>query len=262
MAREPSAGRRPAGTGLFMRSVLDYAAHRPGEPVTVLQAGCVTAGDDLDIAALRAARCVLTLTLLDDDNKVTRTAVAARQDLRGAALGDLRTVPLAPRSADIVHCPMLLDRIRNAELVLGRLVDALRPGGMLLLRTADRQSAAGLLDRALPGPLRAAAWRRLRPGEPGPYPAVYEEVASPRGIQAFVTRHGLVIAHRETRSGLAGRRRPVLGAARAMVAAASRGRRSAAHDELAYVIRKPEDRFARLLAPDARSPERRPPERQ
>jgi hypothetical protein len=115
------------------------------------------------------------------------------------------------------------------------------------LRAADRNSAAGFLDRVLPGPLRALAWRSLRPGEPGPYPAVYEELTSARGIHAFVTRHGLVIGGRETRSTLAGRRRPVLAAARALVAAATRGRLTATHDELAYVIHKPEDRFARVL---------------
>jgi hypothetical protein len=39
----------------------------------------------------------------------------------------------------------------------------------------------------------------------------------------------------------------VLAAARRLVAVATRGRLTAAHDELGYVIRKPEDRFARVL---------------
>jgi hypothetical protein len=239
------------GIGLFTQSVLDYAAQRPGQVVCVLQAGCTTAARDLDLAALRASRSV-SLTLIDDDNHVTRAALASRPDLGQATLGELRTVPLVSRSADIVHCCMLLDRISHAELVLGRLVDTLRPGGMLLLRTADRQSAAGFLDRAMPRPLRTLTWRSLQPGEPGPYPAVYEQLASARGVQLFTARHGLVIARREVASSLADgragrRRRPIVRAARGLVALLSRGRLTAAHDELAYVIRKPEDRFARVL---------------
>jgi SAM-dependent methyltransferase len=234
--------------GLFTQTALAYAGHRLGRPIVVLQAGCATAGGDLDLTALTASCSELALTLLDDDNEVTRAAVASRPDLHAAALGDLRAAPLVPRSVDIVHCCLLLDRISHAELVLGRLVNALRPGGLLLLRTADRQSAAGFLDRTLPRPLRALTWRSLRPGEPGPYPAVFEQLTSARGIQLFATRHGLVISRRETSSRLEGRRRrPIVAALRGLVAAATRGRLTAGHDELRYVIRKPEDGFARVL---------------
>jgi SAM-dependent methyltransferase len=238
----------PASAGLFTRAALEYAAHRPDQALVILQAGCITAGSDLDLASLRVRGHELALTRVDDDNEITRAAVAGRTDPEPVVLGELRTVPLRPRSADIVHCSLLLDRISNAELVLGRLVDALRPGGLLLLRTADRDTAAGLLDRMLPGPLRAAVWHRLRPGEPGPYPAIYSQLTSARGIQLFAARHGLVIGQRETCSRLEGRRRhPVIRTVRGLVAALSRGRLSAAHDELRYVIRKPEDRFARVL---------------
>jgi len=244
------AGRSPAATGamLFTQSALEYAAHRSGEAVVVLQAGCATAGGDLDLGALRASGYGVSLTMLDDDNEATRAAVAGRPELHTAVLGELRAAPLLPRSADIVHCCLLLDRISHAELVLGRLVDALRPGGLLLLRTADRETAAGFLDRALPRSLRRLAWRSLRPDEPGPYPAVYEQLASARGIQLFVARHGLVISRREVCNRLDGRRRrPVIRTARKLVAGATRGRLTAAHDELRYVIRRPEDRFARVL---------------
>jgi SAM-dependent methyltransferase len=236
------------GAGLFTETALDHAGHRAGQPIVVLQAGCATAEGDLDLTALGASCPDLTVTLLDDDNEVTQAAVTGKPELLAAVLGDLRAAPLMPRSADIVHCCLLLDRISHAELVLGRLVDALRPGGLLLLRTADRESAAGFLDRTLPRPLRALTWRSLRPGEPGPYPAVFDQLTSPRGIQLFATRHGLVISRRETSSRLEGRKRhPIVRAARRLVAAATRGRLTAAHDELRYVIRKPEDRFARVL---------------
>lgn len=245
----PGASRPGPGiqTGLFTRSVIDYAAHRPGQLISVLQFGCVTAGSDLVLAGPDARRYQFAVTMLDEDNAMTRAAVDRQSDLSGVILGDLRAVPLTPRSVDVVHCCRLLERISDTEILLSRLVDALRPGGLLLVRTADRQTAAGFLDRALPRPLRALAWRSLRPGEPGPYPAVYEPLTSARGLQAFVTRHGLVICGREATSALAGQGHPVIGSARALIAAASRGRLSAAHDELGYVIRKPEDRFARVL---------------
>ena len=255
-ARAPNASlRRPGAaragsrtsTGLFTRSVLDYAAHQSGQVISVLQLGCVTAGSDLDLTGQDARRYRFAVTMLDDDNAVTRSAVARQPGLSQAILGDLRAVPLTPRSVDVVHCGRLLDRISHTEILLSRLVDALRPGGLLLVRTADRQTAAGFLDRTLPRPLRALTWRRLRPGEPGPYPAVYEPLTSARGLQAFATRHGLVVAGREATSELAVQRRPVIAASRAVVSAVSRGRLTAGHDTLGYVIRKPEDRFARIL---------------
>lgn len=233
---------------LFTRAVLDYAAHRAGQPLTMLQAGCATAGADPDIARLRAAGCQVAVILVDDDTQSARAAVAARPELASCVLGDLRTTPLAPRSFDVVHCALLLERISNAELVLDRIVESLKPGGLLLLGTADRDCAAGFLDRRLPGSLRAAIWRRQRPGEPGPYPAVYEYLVSGRGIQSYVLRRGLVIARRQAPDLQAGLRRPRgLLLARRLVARLSAGRLTSAHDELRYVIRKPESGFARVL---------------
>jgi SAM-dependent methyltransferase len=233
---------------LFTRAVLDYAAHRAGQPLTMLQAGCATAGGDPDMPRLRAAGCQVAVSLVDDDTLSTRAAMAARPELASCVLGDLRTTPLPPRSFDVVHCALLLERISNAELVLDRIVESLKPGGLLLLGTADRDCAAGFLDRRLPGSLRAAIWRRQRPGEPGPYPAVYEYLVSGRGIQSYVLRRGLVIARRQAPDLQAGLRRPRgLLLARRLVARLSAGRLTSAHDELRYVIRKPESGFARVL---------------
>ena len=62
--------------------------------------------------------------------------------------------PIPQRAYDVVYCALLLERVHHVELVLDRLVSALKPGGLLLLRTGDRYSAAALLDRLLPGPVR------------------------------------------------------------------------------------------------------------
>jgi SAM-dependent methyltransferase len=237
---------------LFTQAVLGYAAHRPGQPIALLQAGCATAGDDPDTGRLRAAGCDVAVSLIDDHHPAVRAAVTAHQELSACKLSDLRMAPLAPRSVDIVHCARLLERISHAELVLDRLVDALKPNGLLLLQTGDRDCAAGFLDRMLPRPLRALIWRSQKPGEPGPFPAVYERLVSQRGIEAYVLRRGLVIAQRQVlsqrtagTSGRLGRAAPKL--AGRIVERLSRGRLTSAHDELRYVIRKPEDPFARVL---------------
>jgi len=214
-----------------------------------LQAGAATAGD-LGTDGLRASGSDIAVSLIDEDEPVTRAAVAMSPQLADCTLGDLRRVPLPPRAFDIVQCASLLERIRHAELVLDRLIGAIKPGGLLLLRICDRDSAAGFLDRRLPETLRRVIWRKRRPGEPGPYPAVYEQLTSARGVQAYALLRGLVIAERRALGGMAG------GlpsgpygflTAQKLIAWLSRGRLTGAHEELLYVLRKPESRDARIL---------------
>jgi SAM-dependent methyltransferase len=245
LTAEPPGGE---GADLFTRSVLGYATGRPGQPLALLLAGAATADGALDLCRLRSESCELAISTIDSDDDVVAMAVAATAAGAGCTLGDLRTVPLPPRSFDAAVCSLLLDRIRHAELVLDRLVDALKPGGLLLLQIRDRDCAAGFLDRQLPAGLRAMAWRSTRPGQPGPYPAVYEQLVSARGIQTYVLRRGLVIAHRQALDSLAGRRRPwwLLLTCR-LVTLLSRSGLPWSHDEFRFVIRKPEDRFARVL---------------
>jgi SAM-dependent methyltransferase len=243
----PAATAATGTADVFTRFALEHAARRPGRPIAVLQAGCTTAGQDPDLTALRARGHDVDISYIDDGSAVTRAAVAGRADLVAAELGDLRLVVLRPRSFDIVHCSLLLHRISHAEVVLGRLVASLRPGGLLMLRITDTDSAAGFLDRRMPDMLRSLAWRAGRPGQPGPHPAIYEPVASARGIEAFLSRHGLTIAHRDQGSspGWAVDGRAWFAAR--LVSRLSRGRLCCDHDELRYVVRRPEDRFARVL---------------
>ncbi|HTZ94731.1 MAG TPA: methyltransferase domain-containing protein [Streptosporangiaceae bacterium] len=231
----------------FTRFAAEYAAQHRDRPICILQAGCTTTGPELDLAAVRASGVDLVVSQVDDDCSAARAVAESRPELRSATLAELRQLPLAPRSLDIVQCSMLLHRIGHAELVLGRLVDGLRPGGLLLLRTADRQTAAGVLDRMLPEFARVMAWRMARPGEPGPFPARYEPIASERGVEAFVSRHGLVIANRQTRRTVHGPGLIAAAVGRTLIGWLSGGHFTSGHDELHYVIRKPEDQFARVL---------------
>ena len=239
----------PAEAGLFARYTRDYVTGHDGHQITILQAGCTTADGDLGVSVLREAGADIVVSLIDDDQPVTRAALSADESLAGCVRGDLRTVPLPQRSHDIVLCALLLQRINHAELVLDRLVATIRPGGLLLLRFSDRDSSGGFLDRVMPLAARTAVWRKRRPGRPGPYPAVYERLSSVRGVQAYALMRELVIAERQALGGLAGALAEPRGflAAQKLVARLSRGRLTAAHEELVYILRKPEDRFARIL---------------
>ena len=239
----------PADDGLFVRYTRDYVTGHDGQQIMILQAGCTTAGSDLGVGVLREEGADIAVSLIDDDQPVTRAALGMDAGLAGCVQGDLRTVPLPPRSYDIVLCALLLQRVKHAELVLDRLVAAIRPGGLLLLRFSDRDSCGGFLDRVMPSVARNAVWRKRRPGRPGPYPAVYERLSSVRGVQAYALKRELVIAERQALGGLAGVLAEPRGflAAQKLVAWLSRGRLTAAHEELLYVLRKPEDRFARIL---------------
>lgn len=231
---------------VFAQPVRDYVCQYFGRPVSVLQAGCVTPLDELGLDKLRESGFEINVVTVEVDRPAF-DAAAGGDDVR---VGDLRTIPLPPRGFDIVHCSLLLDRIKHVALVLDRLGAALRPGGILLLRIRDRDCAAGFLDRKLPGWVRRAVWTRLYPGQPGPFPAVYEPTASARGIAAYMLMRGMVIDRRRAVRTLPpqpARLSRGLSAARAMVALASRGRLTDAHDEVLFVIRKPEDRFARVV---------------
>ncbi len=248
---------------LFAQPVHDYLGQALGRPLVVLRAGGQAPIEELGLDQLRASGYEVSVTTVDEDYPGARAALgtlaggtadapASRAPAgRGPViLGDLRSVPLPPRSFDVMYCGFLLDRIPHAALVLDRFGAALRPGGLLLLRIRDRDCAAAALDRRIPEPLRRILWARLHAGEPGPFPAIYDPVSSARGMQAYASAHGLVITRRETArtaTGPPGRLSGAVDAARALIAWLSRGRLTDDHDELLYVIRKPEDQFARLV---------------
>jgi len=246
---ESPAAHGPSDGDLFARYTRDYVTAREGQQVTILRAGCTTADEDLGVGALRASGADITVSLIDDDQSATRAALSEDESLAGCVHGDLRTLPLPPRSYDIVLCALLLQRIRNAELVLDRLVASIKPAGLLLLRFSDRDSAAGFLDRTLPAAARRALWRGRRADQPGPYEAVYERLSSARGIQSYALKRELVIAERRALGGLAGGLAEPYAflTGQKLITSLSRGRLTAAHEELLYVLRKPEDRFARIV---------------
>lgn len=238
---------------IFARPVRDCARQSLGRPVRVLRAGALTPLDELGLSQLQDRGYEFTVVTVDQPGPWAPPASAPGGDVR---LGDLRAVPLPPRSFDIVHCALLLDRIRHVELVLDRLIAALRPGGFLLLRIRDRDCALGLLDRRLPRPARRRLRARMDPAAAGrrgafsSFPAVYEKIASDHGIQEYARMRGLFVTQRETVRTWPDdpdRLARTVAATCRLVGRLTRGRLTDAHDEVLYVIRKPEERFARVV---------------
>ena len=251
-----TAGRDSLGTdvktkGFFAEPLHDYTVRRLGRPVTVLQAGCLAPLRELGIGELAGGGFEISVTAVDADHPLAKRALEdARTGYDDVIVGDLRTVPIRQRAYDIVYCAGLLERVEHVELVLDRLVSALKPGGLLLMRVRDRYTAAALLDRLLPGPARKALWSRLRPGTPGPFPAVYEKAVCDAGIASYTLMRGLVIAARGTELTLPSEPVRLSSSMRVTYAAISRltrGRFGDSHDELLYVIRRPQDQFARVV---------------
>jgi SAM-dependent methyltransferase len=236
----------PATQGdVFSHRIRELRTEQLGRRLDILIAGCGH-GDLVDME-----RVETRITGIDEDLPVLRASVASRGYLDARFLGDLRAAPLLPRTFDVVHAAFLLERVRHTELVLDRMVNALRPGGLLLIRMRDRASAYGFCDRFLPGRLRRFLWPRFTPpGVVGPLPAIYEQVASREGIHSYCLMRGLMIA--EDYSGASG---PALRGPHAKLARfacrvvekLSGDRLPATRDEITLVIRKPQNHFARLI---------------
>ncbi|MEU1724120.1 methyltransferase domain-containing protein [Actinomadura sp. ATCC 39365] len=227
---------------LFGQRIREHWAGRFSRRLDLLVAGCAH-DEPLDVEPLEARA-----TGADEDHPVIRDVVEERADLVAWSLGDLRCVPLQHRAYDVIHLSFLLERVQHAELVFDRLLQSLRPGGLVLLRMRDRKSAYGLLDRLTPSWLRRALWRTLvAPGTPGPLPVVYEPLASSDGMHAFCLSRGLMITDDERRISGPARAGRLGAAAVALVDRLSGGRYPASHDEITMVIRKPQHHFARLL---------------
>jgi SAM-dependent methyltransferase len=226
---------------LFEARVREYAyAH--ARVLRILEAGCGRRWD-LDLAGVD-----FCLTGVDVNADSMRMRIENEGDLDEAIVGDLREVALSPEFYDVIYCSFLLEHVAGAEKVLDRLLAALKPGGLLLLRIPDGDSVYGFMARNSPHWLHVQYKRRIQrkklagtPGH-GPFPTVYDPVISWKGITAYCARKGVEIVdayssnfHLDHFGGLA----QVADRGLRWVAWASRGRLTADHNNLALVIRKP-----------------------
>lgn len=64
------------------------------------------------------------------------------QDMDVPIVGDLCTVQLPEGSFDVVYSAFVLEHVQQADTALENFVRWLRPGGLLILRLPERNSAS------------------------------------------------------------------------------------------------------------------------
>jgi SAM-dependent methyltransferase len=181
---------------------------------------------------------------------IDEDGLAARTDLDSKVLADLRTVEMPEGSADVIYNAYVLEHVEGAEQVLDNFVRWLRPGGVLLLKIPDGESVFGWLAKRTPFASHVLVHRVVRrnknAGKPGhaPFPTVYDPVVSRSGIHAYCAKRNLIIEEEvatNSAPGRLGRLAFLVNVPLRLMALASGGRLTAAHNNLVYVIRKPSD---------------------
>jgi SAM-dependent methyltransferase len=122
-----------------------------------------------------------------------------QKDLDEAIVGDLSTFDFPHEEYDLIYCSYVLEHAKNAEKVLDNLIETLKPGGVLVLRIPDLDTAYTFLAKITPFWFHVF-YRRffegdINAGMPGydPFPTVFEPIVSRQGILEYCQQKDLII---------------------------------------------------------------------
>ena len=90
------------------------------------------------------------LTGIDLDADALKHRVEVQRDLHEAVVGDLQTVSMQAEKFDVIYCSFVLGHIDGARGVLLRFKEWLKPGGSLIIKIPDPQSAHGFAAKLTP----------------------------------------------------------------------------------------------------------------
>jgi SAM-dependent methyltransferase len=187
------------------------------------------------------------LTGIDLDADALRLRETEQKDLDSAIVGDICTADLPQGAFDVIYSSFVLEHIADAPRALANFSKWLSPGGLLLLRIPDRDTAYGVLTRLTPHWFHVAVYRYYfgnpHAGTPGygPYPTHYHPVISRPGLHGFGARHGLAVIEEhgvQSQFGDSGLRSRLARGAQRLISMASLGRFAASHNNLLLVLKK------------------------
>ncbi len=112
-------------------------------------------------------------------------------------LGDLQAFDYGSLSFDAIICWDVLEHLEHPQRALEKLVPALGPGGVIIIKGPIPQSMKGLVTRFTPHWCHVLFYRWVlgsknagRPGYP-PFPTEHEQGARPEALRDLVVRAGL-----------------------------------------------------------------------
>jgi SAM-dependent methyltransferase len=153
----------------------------------------------------------------------SRSALALNETADETVVGDIETDPLPMYAFDLILCWDVLEHLSSPKKALGNLIQALTPGGIVLLKVPNVLSPKGLVTKLTP--LRFHVWLyRAVAGYAeagteghGPYRTYMRLSLAPSALQRFARENGLRVEVFELFSAdywqRALERRPVLGRA-------------------------------------------------
>ncbi|MGA2204226.1 MAG: class I SAM-dependent methyltransferase [Terriglobales bacterium] len=166
-------------------------ARRLGRPLSILEAGCGQRWT-LDLSGVE-----YTLTGVDLDPVALELRKTKARDLDVAIIGDLCSVELPEASFDVVFSSFVLEHVPRADVALQNFVQWLRPGGLLILRLPERDTARGFLTRVVPHGVHVLFYRHVlgakSAGQPGyaPYTTYYHPVIGRARLCRFLGERGV-----------------------------------------------------------------------
>ena len=175
----------------IMRDAIRVHARQRGGPLSIAEAGCGQRWT-LDLSGVQ-----YTLTGVDLDPVALELRKTEACDLDVAIVGDLCSVHLPEASFDVVFSSFVLEHVPRADIALQNFVQWLKPGGLLILRLPDRDTARGFLTRMLPYRLHVLYYHYLlgskSAGQPGyaPYPTYYHPVIARERLCRFLNERGV-----------------------------------------------------------------------
>lgn len=163
--------------------VFRYIEER-GEQGTVVEIG-PGAGVYLSKLAARAQQVIA----LDIDRAYLRAARADTAVDVAWLQADLRALPLAAQSVDLMLCSEVLEHIEDSAALIQAMASLLRPDGTLILTTPQPFSPLEVLGKIafLPGVIHVLRWIYQEPIEP----TGHINLIGPRDLQAQFARAGL-----------------------------------------------------------------------
>jgi SAM-dependent methyltransferase len=210
-------------------------------PLRVLEAGCGQKWP-LELPGVQ-----LHITGVDYDAAALQLRCDQQKDLAVAIHGDLRTVDLPSNAFDVAYCAFVLEHVEGADLVLDRLLDAVRPGGRLIILVPDGQSVYGWAAKHFPLWVAVQYKKRIEgfkdAGKPGhaPYPTVYDPVVTLDGMREWAESRRVRIVEEYGIDYALNNFGRFQGAVRAGMNAfvvGSRRRLTASHNNLGFVLEK------------------------